>query len=59
MEISLTQLIVGFQYGFTDKKLAVYLGADVADVRARLRQLTEAEEDQINKVMEGEVKNDV
>jgi len=53
MEISLAQLIIGFQYGFTDRKLAVYLGADVKDVRARLRQLTPEEEARINQVMEG------
>ena len=53
MEITLYQLLVGFQSGFTIKGLAAYLGVDEVVVRARLRALTADEEARINQVMEG------
>jgi predicted ArsR family transcriptional regulator len=53
MDISLTQLLVGFKSGLTIRGLADYLGVDDKAVRARLRQLTADEEATINKVMDG------
>lgn len=53
MEISLTDLLYGFQSGFTIKDLADHLGVEEVAVRARLRQLTASEEATINQVMEG------
>lgn len=53
MEISLTQLLVGFQSALTIRKLADQLGVSEEQVRARLRALTAEEEAHINEVMEG------
>jgi len=53
MDISLTQLLFGFQSGLTIGGLAEHLGLEEVAVRARLRQLTAEEEAHINKVMEG------
>ena len=52
MDISLTQLMVGFKSGLTLRGLADYLGVDEVAVRARLRHLTAEEEATINKEMD-------
>ena len=48
MDISLTQLLVGFKSGLTIRGLADYLGVDDTAVRYRLRHLTADEEATIN-----------
>ena len=53
MDITLTQLMVGFKSGLTLRGLADHLGVEEAAVRARLRNLTADEEATINKEMEG------
>ena len=52
MDISLTQLLVGFKSGLTIGGLANYLGVEETAVRARLRHLTADEEQAIDKAME-------
>lgn len=53
MNITVAQLLVGFESAMTDTALAEHLGVTVQEVRARLRSLTPEEEDQINNQMGG------
>jgi hypothetical protein len=51
MNISIAQLMVGFQSSLTDYGLAEQLGVPVQEVRARLMALTPDEESAINQAM--------
>ena len=53
MSITLAQLVVGFKTAMTVNELAGYFHVAVGDVRARIRDLTPAEEAEINAAMEG------
>lgn len=53
MHITLAQLLVGFKAAMTVHSLADILNVTAADVRARIRALTPAEEAEINAAMEG------
>lgn len=53
MNITVAQLLIGFESAMTDTALADHLGVPVQEVRARLRSLTPEEEELINKEMGG------